>query len=94
MKTLKKIGTGHGDDYTISCLLDHNYFDKYYNMKAIDQTTKYKQKAFDADAKATQQINFTGNLARERNVKTTMFFIIQEIKETILDFSQGTVRVL
>ena len=47
-----------------------------------------KQQAFDADSKAIQQINFTGNL----DVNTAMFLIIEEAKETILDFSQGTVR--
>ena len=51
-----------------------------------------KQQAFDADPRAIQQINFTGNLTREGNA--TMFFIIEEAKETILDFSQGTVMVL
>ena len=51
-----------------------------------------KQQAFNADPRAIQQINFTGNLTREGNA--TMFFIIEEAKETILDFSQGTVMVL
>ena len=37
-------------------------------------------------------MNFTGNLERDGN--TTMFFIIEEVKETILNFSQETVRVL
>ena len=49
-----------------------------------------KQQAFDADPKAIQQINLTANLDREGN--TTMFFIIEEAKEAILDFSQGTVK--
>ena len=39
-----------------------------------------------------QQINFTGNLDRAEGV--TMFFIIEEAKETVLDFSKGTVKVL
>ena len=39
-----------------------------------------------------QQINFTANLDRDGNA--TMFFIIEEAKETVLDFSQGTVKVL
>ena len=39
-----------------------------------------------------QQINFTGNL--EKNNGATMFFIIEGAKETVLDFSQGTVNVL
>ena len=51
-----------------------------------------KQQELDADPKALQQINFTGNLDRLGN--TAMFFIIEEAKETILDFSQGTVKVL
>ena len=51
-----------------------------------------KQQALDADPRAIQQINFTANLDRDGN--TTMFFIIEEAKETVLDFSQGTVKVL
>ena len=45
-----------------------------------------KQQAPDADPKAMQQINFTGNLDRAGN--TVMFFIIEETKETIKHFSQ------
>ena len=45
-----------------------------------------KQQAHDADPKAIQQINFTGNL--EQDNSETMFFIIEEAKETILDFPQ------
>ena len=60
-------------------------------MIAIDLN---KQEARDTGAKSIQQINFTGNLARKRNANTTMFFIIKESTETILDFSQGTLRVL
>ena len=58
-------------------------------MIAIDLS---KQQALDADPKAIQQISFTGNLDRAGN--TTMFFINEKGKETILDFSQGTVRIL
>ena len=58
-------------------------------MKAIDFR---KQQALNADPKAIQQISFTGNLDQDRN--TPMFIIFEETKETILDFSQGTVRVL
>ena len=48
-----------------------------------------KQQALDGDPKAIQQINFTGNL--ENNAET--FFIIEEAKETVLDFSHGNVKV-
>ena len=42
-----------------------------------------------------QQIDFTGNLNRAQDVTdNTMFFIIKETKGTILNFSQGPVRVL
>ena len=51
-----------------------------------------KQQALDADARAIQQINFTANLDRDRD--TTMFFIIEEVKETVLDISQVTVKLL
>ena len=46
-----------------------------------------KQKAFDADPKAIQQINLTGNLDRDGGA--TIFFTKEEAKETNLDFSQG-----
>ena len=48
-----------------------------------------KQQALDADPRAIQQINFKGNL----DLAATMFFILEERKETILDLSQGTARV-
>ena len=51
-----------------------------------------KQKALNFDFRAIQQINFTVNLDRVGN--KTMFFITEEAKETVLDFSQGTVKVL
>ena len=43
------------------------------------------KQALDADPRAIQQISFTANLDRAGN--TTMFFIIEEAKETVLDFS-------
>ena len=51
-----------------------------------------KQQALDADPKVIQRINFTGNLSNNNNRR--MLFIIEETKETILDFLQGTVKVL
>ena len=53
-----------------------------------------KQQALDADPKTIQNVNFTGNLERGGNANTIMFLIIEEAKETVLDFSQGTVKVL
>ena len=51
-----------------------------------------KQQALDVDPKAIQQISFTANL--DRTGDTRKFFIIEEVKETVLDFSQDTVRAL
>ena len=59
----QKIETGQGDDYTTGCLLDYPYFKDHYMMIAIDLS---KQQALDADSKAIQQTNFTGNLNRRR----------------------------
>ena len=86
---IRKIATGQGDDYTTGCLLDYPYFANTYEMIAVDLS---KQQALDADPRAIQQINFTANLDRAGN--TRVYFILEEAKETILDFSQGTVKVL
>ena len=64
----------------------YNYFKNYYKMIAIDLS---KQQAFDADPKTMEQINFAANLQQQ----ATIFFIVEEAKETISDFSQGTVKV-
>ena len=58
-------------------------------MIAVDLS---KQQALDTDSRAVQQINFTANLDRAGN--TRVYFILEEAKETILDFLQGTVKVL
>ena len=58
-------------------------------MIAIDLI---KQQSLDSDPRAIQQINFTGNLDRDGN--TRIFFILEEEKKTVLDFSQRTVKLL
>ena len=88
-QNIRKIATGKGDDYTTGCLLDYPYFIEKYKMIAIDLSRQYK---LDADPRAIQQINFTANLDKAGN--TTIFFIIEEAKETTFEFSQGTVKVL
>ena len=58
-----------------------------------------KQQALDADTKPIKQINFTGYLIRKNsqdqnlNYNKTMFFIIEEVKETVIYFSQRIVKV-
>ena len=58
-------------------------------MIAIDLS---KQQALDTDPRSTHQINFTANLDRAGN--TTIFFVIEQAKETVFEFSQETVKVL
>ena len=70
-------------------LTEYTYFKEKYKLTAIDLS---KQQTFDASTKAIQLINSTENLHWAGNTK--VFFIIEEVKESILVFSQGTVRVL
>ena len=51
-----------------------------------------KQQGLDADPKAIQKINFTANL--DTSGRTRIYFILEEAKETIFEFSQGTVKAL
>ena len=88
-ENIRKIATGQGDNYTTGCLLDYPYFMDTYKMIAVDLS---KQQALDANPRTIQQINFTANLDRAGN--TRVYFILEEAKETILDFSQRTVKVL
>ena len=86
---IRKIATGQENNYTTGCLLDYPYFKDSYKMIAVDLS---KEQALDADPRANQQINFTANLERAGN--TRIYFILEEAKETKLDFSQGTLKVL
>ena len=78
---IRKIVTSQGDDYTAGFLQDYAYFKTYCKMRAID-----------VDRKPIQQISFTANL--DRAGETALYLIIEEAKETVLDFSQRTVRGL
>ena len=77
--SIRKIAIGQEDDQRTGCQLDYNYFEKYYKMIAIDLS---KQQGLNTDPKAIQQINFTGNLPNN----AVIFFIIKEVKGTVLDF--------
>ena len=79
----RKISTGQGDDYTTGCLLDFAYFEKDYKLIAVDLS---KQKA----PEAIQQIIFTGTAGGA----TTVFYILEQSKETILEFVKGTYKRL
>ena len=84
---IRKISTGQGDDYTTGCLLDFAYFEKNYRLIAADLS---KQKALDADSRAIQQIIFTG----KASAGVMIYYILEQSKETKLEFSEGTTKVL
>ena len=89
MRILEKLPQVKEMTYTTCCLLDYPYFKDNYKMIAIDLS---KQQVLDADPRKIKQINFTAKLDRDGN--TTIFFIIKQEKETIIEFSQGTVKIL
>ena len=82
-----KIMTGQGNGFLTGSLCNYSYCKERFNMIVVDLR---KQQARNADP--IQQINSTGNLDGAQNVR--MFFIVEEVKETILDFLRGNVRVL
>ena len=82
---IRKISTGQSDDYTTGCLLDFAYLEKKYELIAADLS---KQKALDADSTAIQQINFTG----KTDNKIRIYYILEQSKETILEFSKRTTK--
>ena len=84
---VRKVSTGQDDDYTTGCLLDFAYFEKSYRLIAADLS---KQKTLDAGPRAIQQIIFTGKV----NVNATIYYILEQSKETILQFSKRTTKVL
>ena len=85
-RELKKVMTGKGEDYTTESLLDFNYFDKHYKLVAVDLS---KQKELDADPSAIQQIEFKYMLG----TNSTIYWVLEKSKETILEFYKGTVKV-
>ena len=83
---LKKVMITKGEDYATGSLLDYNYFDKHYKLVAVDLS---KQKELDADPRAIQQIEFKYMLG----TNSTIYWILEKSKETILEFYKGTVKV-
>ena len=83
---VRKVSTGQGDDYKTGCLLDFAYFKSNYKLIAADLS---KQKVLDADSRAIQWIIFTGTAS----AAVIIYYILEQSKETILEFSKGTTKV-
>ena len=66
------------------------FFEKNYRFIAVDLS---KQKALGADSRAIQQIIFTGKIkATEDNARVMIYYILQQSKETMLQFLKGTTK--
>ena len=85
-RELKKVMIGKGEDYTTGSLLDFDYFKKHYKLVAVDLS---KQKELDADPRTIQQIEFKYMLG----TNSTIYWILEKSKETMLEFYNGTVKV-
>ena len=85
-RELKRVMIGKGEDYTTRSLLDFDYFKKHYKLVAVDLS---KQKELDADPRAIQQIEFKYILG----TNSTIYWVLEKSKETILEFYKGTVKV-
>ena len=84
-RELNKVMIGNGEDYTTGCLLDFNYFDKH-KLVAVDLS---KQKELDADPRPVRHIEFKYMLG----TNSTIYWVLEKSKETILEFYKGTVKV-
>ena len=85
-RELKKVMIEKGEDYTTGSLLDFNYFLKHYKLVAADLS---KQKELDVDPRDIQQIEFKYMLGTD----STIYWVLEKSKETILEFYKGTVKV-
>ena len=71
--------------------MDFAYFEKNDRLIAADLS---KQKALDADSRAIQQIIFIGKIkSTEVNTRVILYYILEQSKETMLEFSKGTTEV-
>ena len=60
---------------------------KNYRLIAVDLS---KQKSLDADSRAIQQTIFTG----KANAGAMIYYVLEQSKETTLQFSKGPTKVL
>ena len=82
---IRKTATRQGNDYSMGCLLGSPYFKKYFKLIARDLSKKQK---LEADPKAIQQINFTGNLDEAENLQKNSFFSLLKKQNKQFQFFQ------
>ena len=83
--------TRRSEDYSTGYLLDYDYYIKDFNIVGIDLS---HQAVLDLNPKINQQIEFvyklpSGNAAINYNLLT----VLEKEKQTVLQISEGTVKV-
>ena len=83
--------TGRSEDNIAGCLLDYDYYIREFNIVGIILS---HQAVLDSDPKINQQIEFvyklpTSNVAISYDLLT----VLEKEKQTVLKFSEETVKV-
>ena len=88
---LLKMTTGRSEDYSTGCLLDYDYYIKDFNIVGIDLS---HQAVLDSDPKINQQIEFVYKLpSGYAAINYHLLTILENEKQTVLKFSEETVKV-
>ena len=79
------------EDYSTGCLLEYDYYIKDFNIVGIDLL---HQAVLDSDPKINQQIEFVYKLpSGAAAINYDLLTVIEKEKQTVLKFSEGTVKV-
>ena len=70
--------------------MDYSYFKDIYRLFAVHLS---KQKGLNTDPRAIQQIVFQGVVGGDVGTKIRLYTILEQWKETILEFAKGTAKV-
>ena len=88
---LLKMTTGISEDYSTGCLLDYDYYIKDLNIVGIDLS---HQSVLDSDPKINQQTEFVYKLpSGNADINYDLLTILEKEKQTVLTFSEGTLKV-
>ena len=83
--------TGRSEDYSTGCLLDYDFYIKGFNIVGIDLS---HQAVLDSDPKINQQSEFVYKLPSGNvTINYDLLTVLEKEKQTILKFSEGTVKV-
>ena len=83
--------TARSEDYSAECLLDYDYYLKDFNIAGIDLS---HQAVLDSDPKINQQIEFLNKLpSGAAAINYDLLTVLEKEKQTVLKFSEGTVKV-